>query len=93
VGSNGRGTISFPSLQTNGNSWIGALDLTFYTLSNSTAVFLETDGNQISTGELQMQDSTSSDEPTATSAARSHVSFMKPVGHANAKPQLRVTGR
>jgi hypothetical protein len=93
VASNGRGTISFPTLQTNGNSWISALDLTVYTLNSSTAVFLETDGNQISTGELQMQTGTDGTEPAATSAARSHVSFMKPAGRANAKPQLRISTR
>jgi hypothetical protein len=84
VGSNGRGTISFPSLQTDGNSFIGALNLDFYVVDNSTAVFLETDGNQLATGAIQLQTSSG-----ASSAAQTRYSFMRPTTHANVKPNFR----
>jgi len=63
VGSNGRGTASFSSLQTNNNSVVGALDLTFYTIDDSTAVCIETDGDQLATGVFEVQ------TPSATSPA------------------------
>ncbi len=57
VASNGRGTLSFPDLQTNDNSVIGALNMAFYVVDNSTVVFLETDTNQVSTGAFELQNS------------------------------------
>ena len=36
LSSNGRGTVSFPGLQTNGNSLISALNLNFYVVDSST---------------------------------------------------------
>ena len=50
VGSNGRGDLQFPYLQTTSNSDIGSLDLTFYVLDPSSAVFIETDPYQTATG-------------------------------------------
>jgi len=60
IASNGRGTASFPSLQTNGNSLIGELSLTFYTVNSSTVVFIETDSNQLGAGSFQLQNASSS---------------------------------
>jgi hypothetical protein len=54
-GSNGRGTFSFPSLQTGGNAELGALNFTFYVIDSSTAVFLETDSAQTALGSLELQ--------------------------------------
>ena len=73
VGPNGRGTMQFPGLQMNGASIIPALNLTFYVLDSSTAVFIETDGNQLATGAFQAQDATNS--PVAGLA---HTMFMRP---------------
>ena len=73
VGPNGRGTMQFPGLQINGSSIIPALNLTFYVLDSSTAVFIETDGNQLATGAFQAQDATNS--PVAGPA---HAMFMRP---------------
>jgi hypothetical protein len=68
TGTNGRGTFSFPNLQTNNtNSVIGALNFTYYTVDSSTAVFIETDtsataGNpQVAVGTFQLQNSSSAD--------------------------------
>ena len=55
VGSNGRGTMQFPALQTTGNSDIFALGLAFYVVDESTAVVLETDSSQSATGVLVLQ--------------------------------------
>ncbi len=68
VASNGRGTLSFPSLQTNGNSAIGALNLTFYVVDSSTVVFLETDQSQLATGAFELQNASAS-----SSGAQLHV--------------------
>jgi hypothetical protein len=73
VGPNGRGTMQFPGLQMNGSSIIPALNLTFYVLDSSTAVFIETDGNQLATGAFQAQDATNS--PVAGLA---HATSMRP---------------
>jgi hypothetical protein len=71
--SNGRGTASFPELQTSGNSMIGALNLAFYVVDESTAIFVETDGNQLATGAFESQ------TPTATSLAlKSHFALVRP---------------
>jgi len=53
--SNGSGTPSFPELQTSGNSMIGAFDLDFYVVDDSTAIFVETDGNQLVIDALETQ--------------------------------------
>jgi hypothetical protein len=43
--------MSFPDIQTNGNSMVGVLDLTFCVVDSSTTVFLETDGNHLPEGD------------------------------------------
>ncbi|MGB7352629.1 MAG: hypothetical protein WBD06_02945, partial [Acidobacteriaceae bacterium] len=78
VSSNGRGTLSFPDIQTNGDSMIGALNLTFYVVNSSTVIFLETDGNQVSTGTFQAQNASA--EPASSAfgtAARSPFVVMR----------------
>ncbi len=55
VSANGRGTASFPNLQTNSNTLIPALNLTFYVVNSSTIVFLETDIDQLALGSFQLQ--------------------------------------
>jgi hypothetical protein len=57
VSSNGRGSAQFPSLQTNNNSVISALNLTFYIVNSSTVVFIEADGSQLATGAFELQNS------------------------------------
>lgn len=69
VSSNGRGTLSFPDIQTNGDSMIGALNLTFYIVNSSTVIFLETDGNQVSTGTFQAQNASAAPASSAFGAA------------------------
>jgi hypothetical protein len=69
ISPNGRGTLSFPGLQTTGNSMIGALNLTFYVVDSSTVVFLETDGNQVSTGTFQAQNVSGESASSAFGAA------------------------
>jgi hypothetical protein len=77
VASNGRGTLSFPGLQTSGNSMIGALNMTFYVVDSSTVVFLETDANQISTGAFELQNASS-----VSSATQARFMAMHPVAPA-----------
>lgn len=84
VSSNGRGTMSFPGLQTNGNSLISALNLNFYVVDSSTAVFLETDGNQLSTGAFQLQTSSG-----GSPSAQARSAFIRPTSHANVAPHFR----
>jgi hypothetical protein len=84
VGSNGRGTVSFPGLQTNGNTFISALDLAFYVVDTSTAVFIETDGGQVATGVFQLQTSSG-----GSSSAQTRSAFMHPVSHRGTAPQFR----
>jgi hypothetical protein len=55
VSSNGRGTAQFATLQTGAGSLISALNLTYYVIDGSTAVFSETDDNQNATGTLALQ--------------------------------------
>lgn len=69
ISANGRGTLSFPGLQTTGNSMIGALNLTFYVVDSATVVFLETDGNQVSTGTFQAQNVSGESASSAFGAA------------------------
>ena len=63
VESNGRGDLQFPYLQTWAGSQIGSLDLTFYTVDESTAVFIETDPYQTATGLFLLQGATGSGVP------------------------------
>jgi hypothetical protein len=90
TGSNGRGTFAFPNLQTNNtNSVIGALNLTYYTVDSSTAIFIDTDtsttaGNpQVAVGTFQLQNSSSAD---LKAAALPHFSMLG-AGKAGAKRQ------
>jgi hypothetical protein len=53
--SNGRGTISFPALQTNNNFVVDELSFIFYAVNDSTLVFMENDTDQGSVGVLQLQ--------------------------------------
>ncbi len=82
--SNGRGTASFPGLQTSGNSFISALNLTYYVVDSSTAVFIETDGSQLGTGAFELQTST-----TGSPSMQARPSFMRPVATSKATPQFR----
>lgn len=84
LGSNGRGTLSFPSLQTGSNSFISALNLAFYVVDNSTVVFVETDDNQLGTGMFQLQGSTD-----ANSSAQVRSSFTRPKASSQATMQIR----
>ena len=77
VASNGRGTLSFPGLQTNGNSMISALNMTFYVVDSSTIVFLETDNSQISTGAFETQSASS-----VSPASQARFMAMHPVAPA-----------
>lgn len=69
---NGTGTIQFPDLQTTDNSYIGALDLTYFVIDGSSAVFLETDSDQAATGTLLLQ----TGSPTPLSL--SHQLYLRP---------------
>jgi hypothetical protein len=70
----GRGTASFPNLQTNSNSSvISALDFTFYTINSSSIVFIETDNGQVATGTLQLQSGSGS-----SGAIRPALSMVRP---------------
>jgi len=70
--SNGRGTVQFPGLQTNGNSMISTLNFTFYVVDSSNVVFVETDAGQLATGVFQLQNASGD-----SSAARSHFVVMQ----------------
>jgi len=62
TGTNGRGTFSFPNLQVNNNnSVINTLNFTYYTVDSSTAIFIETDSDQLGLGAFQLQNSSSAD--------------------------------
>jgi hypothetical protein len=87
VASNGRGTVSFPGLQTNGNSLIGALNLTFYVVDSSTVVFLETDTNQLATGAFLLQNAT-----TASPAVESRFMLVHPGTTASRAVHFRGQG-
>jgi hypothetical protein len=56
VASNGRGTASFPWLQTGANSMIGAMSYNFYVVDSSPVIFLETDSDQVSLETFALQD-------------------------------------
>jgi hypothetical protein len=75
----GRGTLLFPSLQTAGNSIISTLGLTFYVVDSSTAVVLENDWNQSSTGALESQSRQDGATP-----GRAHFMARPPVSRAAA---------
>ena len=51
----GTGTAQFPQLQTTGNSYIDALDFTYYVIDGSSAILLETDSGQTGTGIVLQQ--------------------------------------
>lgn len=51
----GTGTAQFPNLQTTKNSYIGALDFTYFVVDDSSAILLETDPGQTATGVLLLQ--------------------------------------
>ncbi len=82
--SNGRGMASFPGLQTNGDSLISALNLTYYVVDSSTAVFIETDRNQLATGAFELQTS-----GTGSPATQARPSFMRPVATSKSTPEFR----
>jgi len=84
LSSNGRGTISFPGLQTGSNSFTSSLNLAFYVVDNSTVIVVETDENQLGTGMFQMQ---GSNETTGSAQIRS--SFMRPKASSQATMQIR----
>jgi hypothetical protein len=94
VASNGRGTASFPSLQTNGNSFINALNLTFYVLDSSTVVFLETDPNQLSIGSFQLQNASSVSPLAQPSAAvRPQFTIVHPMFAAHGSFRLQPASK
>ena len=68
----GTGTIRFPGLQTTDNSYIGALDLTYFVIDGSSALFLETDSDQTATGTLLLQTGSS------TPLSLSHQLYLRP---------------
>jgi hypothetical protein len=72
--SNGRGTISFPALQTNNNFVVDELSFIFYAVNDSTLVFMENDTDQGSVGVLQLQSSSG-----AGGAIRPAFSVVRPV--------------
>ena len=76
---NGRGTASFPDLQINNNAYTSALNLTFYVVDSATAVFLETDPDQLSIGTLQLQNASGESPMVQTSAATRSQFAMNPV--------------
>jgi hypothetical protein len=80
VDSTGRGTASFPSLQTNNNSAIGALDFNFYVVDGSTALLVETD-NDSATGNVQEAVGTLllQSASGAAPAIQRHVSMARPM--------------
>ncbi|HKN15739.1 MAG TPA: hypothetical protein VJX47_02270 [Candidatus Sulfotelmatobacter sp.] len=83
--SNGRGTISFPNLQTNSNSVLGQIILTFYAVNSSTLVFIETDANgQVASGILEQQSSAGS-----SSAASPHIAVARPMFHPHVARQKK----
>jgi hypothetical protein len=75
----GRGTASFPALQVNNNAYIFALNLTFYVVDSATAVFLETDPDQLSIGTLQLQNASSGSPLVQTSVAARPQFAMNPM--------------
>jgi len=60
AGASGTGSAQFPDLQITGNSYIGALDFTYYVVDDSAAILLETDSAQTATGVLLLQGGSSS---------------------------------
>jgi hypothetical protein len=92
TGTNGRGTFAFPNLQVNSNnSVISALNLTYYAVDSSTAVFIDTDTSstsqspQVAVGTFQLQNSSSSSQ----AALLPHFSMVR-AGKAGAKrPALK----
>jgi len=89
ISTNGRGTLSFPSLQVTGNSYISALNSTLYVLDSSTALLLETDSSQLSLGTIQLQNPSSGSSMTQLSAARPRFTIVNPVLPAHASAHLK----
>jgi hypothetical protein len=54
---NGRGTLSFPALQTENGSEIGALNFNAYVINSGTVALLESDNTQTALGSLLIQGS------------------------------------
>lgn len=69
-GASGTGTAQFPQLQITGNSYIGALDFTYYVIDGSSALLLETDSAQTGAGVLLQQGGASSPATTIFHALR-----------------------
>jgi hypothetical protein len=89
IGSNGRGSLSFPSLQVNANSYIPALNSTLYVLDSSTALFLETDSSQLSIGTIQLQNPSSGSSMAQPSASRPRFTIVNPVLAAHGSAHLK----
>jgi hypothetical protein len=68
--SSGTGTAQFPYLQTTKNSYIGALDFTYFVVDDSSAILLETDPGQTAAGVLLLQGASSSPAVTLFHTAR-----------------------
>jgi len=89
IGANGRGSLSFPSLQINGNSYISALDSTLYVLDSSTALLLETDSSQLSIGTIQLQSASGGPSMTQLSTTRPRFTIVNPVLPAHGSAHLK----
>lgn len=72
----GRGSISVPSAKT----FIGTLNLEYYVIDSSTALFIEGDQSQVAVGLFQLQNTASS----AASASPAHFSSVRPVVRTHA---------
>ncbi len=89
INSNGRGSLSFPGLQVNANSYIPALNSTIYVLDSSTALLLETDSSQLSIGTIQLQNPPSGSSMTQLSTARPRFTIVNPVLAAHGSAHLK----
>jgi hypothetical protein len=89
INSSGRGSFSFPSLQVNANSYIPALNATLYVLDSSSALLLETDSSQLSTGTIQLQNPSNGSSTAQLSAARPRFSVVNPMLAAHGSIRLK----
>jgi hypothetical protein len=89
IGANGRGSLSFPSLQINGNSYISALNSMLYVLDSSTAMLLETDSSQLSIGTIQLQNASGGSSMTQLSTAQPRFTIVNPVLPAHGSAHLK----
>jgi hypothetical protein len=78
--SNSRGFLEFPYLQTSYNSEIASLNLTYYVVDPSSAIFIETDPDQTATGVFLLQNASDLSTP-----ARSR---FVPLAPASSAPSL-----